>query len=346
MVRIATRLAGATSRDVAKEAGVSQATVSRVVNGDSRVSEETRARVTAAMDRLRYTPNAVARGLVTSRTHLIGVVVSDIVNPFYPQFLETIHRELQRHGMRMVFSNSERRPPDEQAAILMEQRVDGIVFTSITLDSKLPKQLVAQRFPFVCANRYVDGVDCDLVDGDNEGGARVAAEHLLELGHQRVAVILGSAETSTSRDRSDGFRARLAADGVEISEKLVRVGDFTYAAAYDHALELLSQQPRPTAVFCVNDLMALGVLNAALRLRIPVPAQLSVIGFDDIELAAWESFELTTVRQPLAEMARTAVDLLTHRIESPESSFKRLRFPSLLVKRGTTAAPPRRRSHG
>jgi LacI family transcriptional regulator len=331
-----------TSRDVARAAGVSQATVSRVLNGERRVADETRARVVAAMERLRYTPNAVARGLVTSRTDLVGVVVSDIVNPFYPQFLETIHRELARHDMRVVFSNGDRKPSDEQAATLMEQRVDGIIFTSVQLDSKVPAQLVTQRFPFVLANRYVDGVDCDLVDGDNEGGARLAAEHLLERGHRRIGVILGHSQASTSRDRFGGFRDRLLAEGVEIDDELLRSGNFSYEAAYGEALDLLGQDHRPTAVFCVNDLTALAVLNAARRLRVRVPTQLSVIGFDDIELASWEAFELTTVRQPLSEMARTAVDLLTQRIEAPESTFRQLRFPSLLVTRKTTGMAPRK----
>jgi len=335
-----------TSRDVANEAGVSQATVSRVLNGERRVAEQTRARVFGAIERLRYTPNAVARGLVTKRTDLVGVVVSDIVNPFYPQFLETIHRELLRHGMRMLFSNGERRPPDAQVETLMEQRVEGIIFTSIQLDSKLPERLLSQGFPFVLANRYVDGVDCDLVDGDNDGGASVAAEHLLDLGHRRIAVILGNPQASTSRDRFAAFRNRLLAEGVEIDDDHVRAGNFNYAAAYAEAIELLRHDRRPTAVFCINDLMALAVLNAARKAGIRVPAQLSVIGFDDIELASWEAFNLTTVRQPLVEMARTAVDLLAARIESPQDAIRRLRFPSLLVRRNSTAQLSKEATNG
>lgn len=333
-----------TSLDVAREAGVSQATVSRVLNGSPRVSEATRARVLAVVERLEYTPHSVARSLVTNRTNLVGVVVSDIVNPFYPQFLQTIDRELVGRGLKMVLTNDGGHPNDAQSQVLIEQRVDGIIFTSALVHSEAPATLAAQHFPFVLANRYADGVDCDIVVGDNDAGARAAADHLLELGHRRIGVILGQRHASTSRDRLAGFAARCAEEGVELDEALVRTGNYSYPTAYAEALALFEDAHRPTAVFCANDLMALAVLNAARRRRLRVPGDVSVVGFDDIEMASWEIFELTTVRQPLAEMARTAVDMLAQRIASPRGGTRTLTFPSLLVQRKTTAPARRERS--
>jgi len=335
-----------TSWDVAREAGVSQATVSRVLNGDSKVAAPTRARVLEAVQRLGYRPNSAARSLVTRRTQLVGVVVADISNPFYPQLLGTIDSELVGRGFRTVFSNSEGRPHDLQTQTLLEQRVDGVVFTAVELDSDEPRTLVAQGLPVVLVNRYLDGLDCDVVVGDNEGGGRRAAEHLLELGHRRIAVLLGDPLASTSRDRFLGFRARLAEDGVELDEALVRIADFSCETASVQAAFLFDADPRPTAIFCANDLMAFGVLNAARRAGVAVPEELSVVGFNDIAYAAWESFELTTIRLPLTEMARTAVELLVKRIESPQRAFERIVFPSLLVTRATTGGAAAERKRG
>lgn len=333
-----------TSWDIANEAGVSQTTVSRVLNGDARVADATRERVLAVIERLGYTPNAIARGLVTSRTNLVGVAITDIVNPFYPELVEAIAGQLVEHGLRMVFSNTGLAPDGIYTRELLEQRVDGIVFTSALLDSEAVGRLAARRFPIVLANRYVEGVECDAVTGDNVAGARAAAEHLLELGHRRIAVLAGHPGSSTSRDRKLGFEQRLAEEGLELEPGLVRPGGYTHEQAYAQTLELLQVGRPPTAVFCLNDVMAFAALNAARRLGVRVPAEVSIVGFDDIRMAAWEGFELTTVRQPLSDMARMSVDLLAHRIETPEAPVRRLIFPSLLVRRRTTGPPPRKRS--
>jgi LacI family transcriptional regulator, galactose operon repressor len=325
-----------TSIDIAREAGVSQTTVSRVLNGDPRVAKSTRKRVVDAIERRGYTPNAIARGLVTSRTNLVGVVISDIMNPFYPELLEAIVAQLSEHGLKTVFSNASGQPEDVYTRLLVEQRVDGMIVTSALLDSATVRRLAEQRFPIVLANRYVDGVECDTVSGDNRGGARAAAEHLLELGHERIAILVGHPQSSTSRDRFSGFREAVEEAGIELDPALVRPGGYRYDAAYAETLRLFELAAPPTAVFCLNDLMAFAALNAARSARVAVPEDLSVIGFDDIRMSSWQAFELTTVRQPLAEMARTSVDLLAQRVEAPGSSFRQIVFPSRLVPRRTT----------
>lgn len=326
-----------TSWDVAERAGVSQATVSRVLNGSPRVAEKTRRRVLAVIAELDYRPNAVARGLVTSRTQMVGLVVSDMTNPFYPQFIEALADRLAERDLRMLFSRT--RGTDEHAhvSLLLGQRVEGLIFMATLLESPTVRELVARRFPLVLANRYVDGVACDVVVGDNRRGAALAAEHLIELGHKRIAIVTGRPDTSTCRDRTDGFVAVLERDAEGIDPRLVIQADYHYDEAVRAGLDLLSVKHPPTAIFCENDYMALGVLNAARRLGVDVPGRLSIIGFDAIAMASWDSFRLTTVRQPQAEMASTSVELLHRRLEEGDRAPQRVVFSSDLVVGETTA---------
>lgn len=326
----------ATSSEVAREAGVSQATVSRVLNEDPRVAAETRARVLEAIKRLNYTPNAIARGLVTSKTGLIGVVVSDIMNPFYPAFLEAITDTLGEHNLQTVLFNAREQDEDVYTRVLLEQRVDGMIFTSARRESLMVHELIERRFPLVLTNRYSEDVECDMSIGENEGGARAAARHLLELGHRRIAVMTGDPATSTSHERLEGFRKELEDAGGGLDAELVRMAGFSSARAQAETAELLTGEDPPTAVFCLNDLMAFGAINAVRAAGLSVPGEVSVVGFDDIWMAGWESFRLTTVHQPLAEMARSSVELLTQRMEDPDRPVRKLVFQTKLVVRDTT----------
>lgn len=325
----------ATSIDVARAAGVSQATVSRVLNDDGRVLPATRERVLAAIDRLGYRPNAIARGLVTSSTGLVGVVVGALTNPFYPALLEAIAARLAERGMKMVLhqgAGSE----DEAVRPLLEQRVDGIVLTSSSTGSSIALELARRRVPVVLVNRTADGRACDSVSGENAGGGALAAEHLLELGHRRIALIAGSPHASTARERAAGFRAALRRAGVPLPRELVAAGDFRFEPAYAAARGMLALDRPPSAIFCANDLMAFAALSAARRAGIAVPDRLSIVGFDALPMSGWEAFQLTTVRQPLPEMAREAVGLLAARIADPERPAQRLVLPSSLLVRATT----------
>jgi LacI family transcriptional regulator len=326
----------ATSSEVAREAGVSQATVSRVLNEDPRVAPETRARVLEAIERLNYTPNAIARGLVTSKTGLIGVVVSDIMNPFYPEFLEAITDTLGEHGLRTVLFNARNQGEDVYTRVLLEQRVDGIIFTSALRNSLMVRKLTERGFPLVLTNRYAENVECDMAIGDNLGGGRLAGEHLLELGHRRIAVMTGDPQTSTSHERLEGLRQALEQAGVELDEELVRMAGFSSARTQAETTAVLSLDDPPTAVFCLNDVMAFGAINGIRAAGLSIPDDVSVVGFDDIWMAGWQAFQLTTVHQPLAEMARSSVDLLINRLEEPERPVRKLVFQTSLVARETT----------
>lgn len=326
----------ATSSEVAREAGVSQATVSRVLNDDPHVAPETRARVLAVIKRLDYTPNAIARGLVTSKTGLIGVVVSDITNPFYPAFLEAITESLRQHDLRTVLFNARDQGEDEYTRILLGQRVDGMIFTSARRDSRMVKELTGRGVPLVLTNRHAEMPGCDMAIGDNEGGAREVARHLLELGHRRIAVITGDPLASTSHERFEGFRRELAEAGVELDDALVRPAGFTSGRAHEATVAMLALPQPPTAIFCLNDLMAFGAVNGAIASGAAVPGDVSIVGFDDIWMAGWESMRLTTVHQPLSEMARSSVDLLTARLAQPDRPVRKLVFQTNLVVRDTT----------
>lgn len=320
--------------DIARWAGVSQATVSRALNGGS-VSEATRERVYQIIEQHGYSPNAIARGLVTRRTDTIGVVVADISNPFYPELLEALSRNLTRENLILQHAAS---PAEEERAarLLVQQRVDGIIFTTASRKSSAVAKLLESRFPIVLSNRATD-ISCDVVAADNVAGGRAVAGHLADLGHRRIAVIQGDSIASTAVERARGFRAGLAERGLKLSRELVTAGNFRYDDAYHAARHLLALPQPPTAIFCHNDLMAFAVRNAAVRAGVAVPEQLSVVGYDDIRQSAWETFDLTTVRQPIEQMAISALQLLRERIGDRDRPFERKVFPSSLVVRGTTA---------
>ncbi|MGH3381171.1 MAG: LacI family DNA-binding transcriptional regulator [Actinoallomurus sp.] len=326
-----------TSHDVARLAGVSQPTVSRALRDDPRVSVKTRERVRAAAAALSYVPSAAGRSLATRATRRVGVAVSDLTNPFYPYLVAPLHDELERLGYRMMLF-TERDEDAVAAERLLDQSIDGVVLTTATTDSALPAELARRGLPFVFLNRE-DGADrADAAVVDNSGGAALVAAELARLGHRRVAGIFGPANTSTGRDRELGFRLALAEAGIGLPEARVRRGPFEFATGHRALTDLLAAEPAPTAVFCGNDVIAFGALDAARRTGVRVPEDLTVIGFDDIPMAAWAAFDLTTVRHDLREMARTAARVLVGRITgSTAPSPERVVFPAAMVPRGTHA---------
>jgi LacI family transcriptional regulator, galactose operon repressor len=332
-----------TSRDVAREVGVSQSTVSRALRGDPRVAPETLARVIETAQRMNYLPNSAARSLITKRANTIGVVVSDITNPLDPLLVDVLHDELFLAGYRTVLLNerTEGRGADDVLPQIQGRSVDGIVFASATLDSPVVDDFAARGIPLVLLNRDIDGVDVDRVVSENLEGGRIAARTLVTLGHRRIAVIAGPSNTSTSRDREAGFRAVLEAQGIEFDEGLRRSGDYSHQSGYQWCLELLRLEDRPTAIFCGNDVIAFGALDASHRIGLRVPEDLSIIGYDDIAMSAWEIIRLTTVSQPLTQMAKSAARMLITRLEGNENIEARRRvFPASLVRRETTGPPP------
>jgi LacI family transcriptional regulator len=334
-----------TSHDIARAAGVSQSTVSRALRRDPRVDPATAARVLEVAERLGYSPNLSARSLVTRRTKTIAVVVADITNPFYPQLVEALHEQLGRAGYRMILFNerTDARGDGGIEVFLASGGADGALFLSVTIDPGVSQMLSRSPVPTVLLNRDADGPRVDRVMADHRGGAVMVADLLAGLGHKRIAMIAGPANTSTSRDREAGFGEQLKRHGLALDPSLRRAGEFSHQSGFQWTSELMSLDDPPTAIFCVNDVVGFGALDAARRLRIDVPKDLSIVGFDDIPMASWESFSLTTVRQPLTDMARDAARLLIARVErTTESRPSRIVFPTHLVQRATTAQAPQR----
>lgn len=331
-----------TSKDIARRLKLSQSTVSRALRGDPRVAPETTARILTAARQMNYTPNLAARSLITRKSRTVALIVSDITNPFYPELLDVLHNEFALTGYRTVLFNERTDAPLEQhvADLVNGAAVDGLVYLSATLGMPLPGR-GAGATPVVLVNRYIDSAEVDIVVSDNERGGRIVAEEFVALGHRKIAVIAGPENATTSRDRVRGFLDGLRDCGVQFDEALRRVGQFSHHSGYQWCLDLLASEPRPTAIFAANDLIAFGALDAARRVGVRVPDELSIVGFDDIDMAGWEGFSLTTIRQPLAEMGRAAVSLLLERVGGQEDEPPRRRvFPVGLVRRDTLAVAP------
>jgi LacI family transcriptional regulator len=329
-----------TSHDVARLAGVSQPTVSRALTDDPRVAEATRRRVRDAAVSLGYIPSGRGRSLSTRRTGQIAVVVSELANPFYMQTIAHVYEALEALGQRMVVLTD---PPDRDvpADRLLDGLVDGAILTTTLLGASLPTELALRDFPFVLLNRGLEGLDVDTCMSDNHAGGKQAAELLLALGHRRIAAISGPADTSTGADREEGFREALNAAAIPLSDQLALRGPFSFETGYEGLCVLLNASPAPTAVFCGNDVIAVGALNAARSQGIAVPDELTIIGFDDIDVCSWDLIELTTLRQDLPRMTAEAVALLDARIVDPVRPARQVVLPTALIERGTHAPPPR-----
>lgn len=346
-----------TSHDVARAAGVSQSTVSRVLRNDPRISEATRERVLAAARELRYVPSEVGRSLVTRSTRTIGIVVTDLTSMFYPYLIAPLHEEVDASDYRMVLFTEgvetfeeeagpavspTRRALDPLLDRLLDRSLDGVVLTTSRLDGTLSAELARASLPFVFLTRYAEGVAADSAVVDNSLGASLAASEAVRVGHTRFGAIFGPPDTSTGRDRARGVRVALTSAGLELPDTMVRHGPFSFETGYVQMTELLAQKPRPTVVLCSNDTVAIGAFNAARALGLGVPQDVSLVGFDDLPMAGWEVFSLTTVHQPMEEMARTAVRLLIERIEGKveTSSVRQRMFEPHMVFRRTLAPPP------
>ncbi|MCM3262685.1 LacI family transcriptional regulator [Streptomyces thermoviolaceus] len=326
-----------TSVQIAREAGVAQSTVSRVLNGGS-VSEETRRRVLDVVAKYDFQPSQAARSLVGTRSGLIGVVIRDLTNPFYPVMVKAVEHVLHQQGLRLSLV-TDVMTPEEGLALLRREGVDGVVFTSAVQDDPLAHRMLKHDIPVVLCHRTLEDFPADQVEADNATAGRLAADHLLSLGHRHVGMVCGSAGASTTQQRGAAFRDRLRAHGdVTLTEV---DGDYDYATAYGAVRTLLSGDRRPTALFCHNDIMAYAALNAAAAAGVRVPDELSVVGCDDVPLSAWERIDLTTVRQPLERIAQVGVELLVQRLDEPDLPPRREVLPVEFVERSTTAPASR-----
>lgn len=325
-----------TSRDVARLAGVSQATVSRVISSATSTAPETRLKVQAAMEALGYVPHAGAQAMKTRRTRTVGVVVKDITNPFYPEVLDELTRELDRAGYRVVLWNAGGDSHQDALTAIREHAVDGVIFTTATGGTVELQVAVEKRSPIVLINRVVEGFDADQVASDNVAGGAAVADYLHQHGRTRAAFIGGLLDASTSRDRARGFLERMNELGHPVPEDLQIHASFSHDASQHATGQLLGRADPPEAIFCANDHMAFGALDALRARGLSAPRDCWVIGYDDVDMASWPSFDLTTVRQPSRDMARAGAHMLLERITTPDRPAQHREFPCKLIVRGST----------
>lgn len=335
--------ASATLEQVARVAGVSRATVSRVVNGSPRVSGDIRVNVEAAIERLGYIPNRAARSLVTRRSGSIAVVITEptgrlFSDPFFPRVVRGVSTALASRDLQLVLLMPDTREEEPRTVrYLTSGHVDGVLLVSLHADDPIPAQLGAGGVPVVFVGRPPRGVDLSYVDVDNRQGGRRATAHLLETGRRHIATITGPADMAPGIDRLAGYQEALKEADVPYDEGLVATGDFTHESAVAAMRRLLQARPEIDAVFCASDLMAAGALGVLVAAGRRVPEDVALVGYDDSPIAATTRPPLTSVRQPIEEMGREAVHLLVDTIERADRVPRRVVLATELVRRASSA---------
>lgn len=330
------------SRDIARAAGVSQSTVSRVINDRPGVKPETREHVLRTIRERGFIVDATARSLLTGRSNLLGLIVSNITNPFYAEVTQAVARTAFAHGYNLILGNTEELP-DRQAAyldLLMQHRVDGVIMaSSVEGTGDLIAPVVEVGFPLVLVNRVLENLPIDSVTTDNLAAGEQATLHLLDHGHTRIAYVGGRPDTTTNRDRLTGYRNALAERGVGFDERLVSDGDFTRESGYARVRALLADGA-VTAVVGGDDTIAFGCMDAVAAASLRVPEDVAVVGFDDVALASMRSVSLTSVRQPTEEMGGSAVEMLIERIGAEgDAPARHIVLPAEMWRRRSCGCP-------
>ena len=331
----------ATIKDVARLAGVSTTTVSHVINETRYVSDELRASVLAAMEELNYRPNVLARGLRRGETKTIGLVVPDNSNPFFAEVARIVENIGFENGYSVILCNSDGNLEKEAAYVnvLIAKQVDGVIYIAAGSKYEHLHELTMAGIPVVVADRDIPQTLADVVLVDNERGGYDATRYLLSLGHRRIACIAGPSDLTPSADRVHGYRRALGEFGIPIEEKWIVPGDFRYQGGEAAIAELLRLGEPPSAVFVCNDVMAIGALRAVRSAGLQIPGDVSIVGFDDIPLASAVSPALTTVAQPIVELATLAAQLLMSRTQSDQQDGpkQRIVLDTELIVRGSCA---------
>jgi LacI family transcriptional regulator len=313
-------------QDVAKQAGVSIATVSRVLNGTARVNDDVRKRVEAAMEELAYQPNPAARSLRTNHSRIIGLLISDIQNPFFMGLIRGVEDEALRHEYSVILCNSDESPPREQLYldVLWAERVAGalIVPTRERLGAETLARFQQRGIPLVTVDRRVKDSNIDSVLVDSVRGAQDAVAHLIANGYRRIGVITGPLSISTGRDRLAGYRRALAEAGIVPDPALERSGPFQVESGRALADQLLALDPAIDALFVGNNLMTLGALQAIEARGRRVPDDLGLVGYDDVPWAELGAVSLTTVQQPVYELGVAAAQRLFQRMQNPAAGSR------------------------
>ncbi|MFB6230798.1 MAG: LacI family DNA-binding transcriptional regulator [Salinibacter sp.] len=314
----------ATLKDVARKAGVSISTVSRVFNDPEKVRPDTRQRVRKASEALNYKPSRVARRLrvQTGETNLIGLIIPDIQNPFFAEVARGVEDVARDHNYAVIFSNSDEDPENQKVALdtLQTEDVDGVIVPPVDLDDAAVKDFAESSIPIVCVDRQMADLRLDTILSDNRQGAHDAVTHLIEHGHGRIAFIGGIARISTLTERREGYEAALRDHDLPVDPALVREGELHRERGKDHTEALLALDRPPTALFTGNNLTTLGALAALNQHDVRVPEDMALVGYDDIPWADALNPPPTVIDQPSYEMGQRAAELLLQRLDAPDRS--------------------------
>ncbi|WP_300059476.1 LacI family DNA-binding transcriptional regulator [uncultured Roseobacter sp.] len=329
-----------TSLDVAEKAGVSRSAVSRVFTPGASVSKGTAEKVRKAAAALGYRPNVLARSLITGRSRIIGLVVAYLENQFYPEAIERLSKALQAEGYHVLVFMASNDHAATQTVIdeLLDYQVDAIIAASVGLSNDLTQRCEGLGIPIVLFNRHQYDDRLTSIASDNEAGGRKLAEFLIAGGHERIAHIAGWEGASTQIDRERGFRAGLEAAGMALYAR--GLGNFDFETAQAAAREMFGTDNQPDAVFVANDHMAFAVMDVLrYELGLRVPQDVSVVGYDDVTLSHWPSYDLTTVRQPAGRMVAATVDALLARLSNADTAPRRITLDGPLIIRGSARTP-------
>lgn len=328
-------------RDIAKLAGVSSATVSNVINGSKVVRPETAARVRKVIEEMRFVPNGSATTLKYGRSSTYGLIIPDITNPFFPEFIRSFEGILVEQNQDMLMATTDYHYSQMQQTIrrMLIRQVDGVALLAAEIETEPIEALIHHRVPLVTMDRRVVGRGLSDVSIDYLSGMREAVKHLKQLRHRKVAYIGGSAGPTISNHREDAFKMALAESGLKIRPEFIRVGNYRVAGGETGMEEILQLKEQPTAILCANDLTAMGALRVIRRHGLNVPDDYSLVGFDDIDLSYITFPPLTTIRLSRPALAATFYEALTSFNTDPHTVGKQYTVTTTLVVRSSTGAP-------
>ena len=330
-----------TSQDVAKKAGVSVATVSRVLNGSPLVTESVQHKVLHAVKELNYQPNRTAQRLRAGRSQVIGLIISDIQNPFFTAVVRGIEDVAYRDGYSLILCNSDEDPEKEKLYInvMRSEEVAGVILASASEAAPQVDDLITYNIPVVAVDRQIADKQIDSVLAANIEGAREAVAYLIKLGHRHIGFVGLPLTHTPGKERYEGYSLALREHNLKLSTDLVCIADAKQQGGYEHTRDLLANQPHITALFVANNLMTLGALNAIRERGLKIPDEISVIGFDDMPWASLQQPPLTAVAQPTYELGQRAAELLLGRLKERNKPAVLEHLPTQLIVRGSTGKP-------
>lgn len=329
----------ATIYDVSELAGVSLATVSRVMNNNARVSDKTKQKVTAAMEALDYRPSAIAKGLASNKSGSVGVLISELHGPFYGMMMSAIETELRNADVHAIIAAGHSDAAEEKEAIefLLSRKCDALVLWVESVSDKYLLELSKRSTPVFILGRKINGLAKNCITLDNHMGGYLAASHLAKMGHKKVAYISGPLWKKEAQDRLGGFKAALAEHKIKLNENLIYEGDYQEAGGQAGLQHLLKQRAKFSAVFCANDEMAAGAMSAARDLGLSLPQDLSIMGFDNVKYAEYVYPKLSTINYPVGQMASMAAKWVLKTVYNNKNIEVLNHFEPTLVERESVA---------